>query len=303
VSANGTLAYLPGGLWVTKRAIVRVTRDGDIQPLDIEPGPYVHAVLSPDARRLAVTDFRNGRVDVVVHDLSRGVATPVPLDAMNAYPVWGPDSRELLFDTARKGPWDLYRYTVDGGVLPQPLLEDTTDQIPLDWSPNGRFIVWEENYSSISALDLQQQGKRTVVVSTDASGASVSPDSRWIAYSTGVSGRDEILVRRFPDGTRDYRVSAEGGVYPLWSGDGHEILYRRGDAVLAVSVHPSGDELTADRPHVLFRESSLLEPGSDGWSYDRTTDTFIMVQRGDREISRDSIVVVLHGVPLGNSMP
>ena len=292
-SENGTLAYLPGSLWVTGRSVVRITRGGEIQPLDIEPGPYVHAALSADGQQLAATQFHGGRVNVVIHDLARGVATAIPLDAMNAYPVWGPDSREILFDTAQKGPWDLHRFAIDGSQPPRPLLEDATDQIPLAWSSDGRWVVWNENYSSIQAMDLQSEGERHVVVAADPLGAALSPDGRWIAYAAELSGRTEILVRRFPDGTRDFRVSAEGGGFPLWGRDGREILYRRGDAVLAVAVGLSGDELTADRPRVLFREPSLLEADRHVWSYDRTTDTLVMIRRGDREISRDRFVVVL----------
>jgi serine/threonine-protein kinase len=292
-SDEGTLAYLPGSLWVTRRAIVRVDREGAIEPLDIEPGPYVHAAISPDGSRLATTEFRGGRVNVVIHDLSRGVTTPVPLDAMNAYPVWGPDSREILFDTAQKGPWDVHRFEVDGSLPPQGVLEDATDQIPWDWSTDGRYVVWDENYSSLHAMDLHDEREPTVVATAGTQGASLSPDARWIAYATEIAGRNEVLVRRFPDGERDVRVSAEGGSYPLWGRDGREILYRRGDAVIAAGVSVSGDTLTVDRPRILFRERSLLEAGRHLWSYDRTTDTFVVVQRGDREISRDRFVVVL----------
>jgi len=292
-SQNGTLVYVPGSLWVTKRSIVRVDREGSIQPFDIEPGPYVHVALSPDAQRVALTEFRNGRVNVVAHDLSRGVTTPVPLDAMNAYPVWGPDSRTLLFDTAQKGPWDVHRFALDGGSTTQPLVEDATDQIPWDWSTDGRHIVWEENYSALHALDMRGDDAPMVIVPVGTSGASLSPDARWIAYGSDASGRSEILVRRFPDGTRDIRVSAEGGSYPLWGRDGREILYRRGDAVLAVDVRVTGDDLTPGRPRVLFRDNSLLVPQRHNWSYDRTTDTFVMVQRGDHEMRRDGFVVVL----------
>jgi hypothetical protein len=51
--------------------------------------------------------------------------------------------------------------------------------------------------------------------------------------------------------------------------------------------------LTPGRPRVLFRDKSLREPSRHSWSYDRTTDTFIMIQRGDQEITRDRFVVVL----------
>jgi hypothetical protein len=173
------------------------------------------------------------------------------------------------------------------------MIADATDQIPLDWSADGRFIVWDENYVEIHAMDLHEDGARTAVVSAGAQGASLSPDSRWMAYGNEVSGRSEVLVRRFPDGQRDYRVSVEGGAYPRWGRDGREILYRRGDAVLSASVRESNGELIVERPRVLFRSKQLLETNRHNWGYDATTDSLIMILRGEHEIRRDGFVVVL----------
>ena len=44
---------------------------------------------------------------------------------------------------------------------------------------------------------------------------------------------------------------------------------------------------------MLFHGKSFLEPDRDRWSYDRTTDTLVMIQRGDHEVNRDRFVVVL----------
>jgi Tol biopolymer transport system component len=291
-SGTGTLVYLPGGLWTTERAIVRVSRQGAVEPLDVEPGAYVHAAISPDGKRLAVTEFESGRANVRIHDLSPGVDTAVPLAAVNAYPVWSPDGSEILFVTARKGPWDIYRYPIDGSSKPEVFLEGSPDQIPLAWSPDGRFVLWEENYVGVGSMDLQGDRTPTILLPEDSEGVSISLDSRWIAFGTSVSGQQEVLVRSFPDGTRSYQVSIDGGGYPLWSRDGRELLYRRGEAVLAVSIRVVGDELVAERPRELFH-GDFVEPERHHWSYDPTTDELIMIRRGEHEISRDRFVVVL----------
>ncbi len=99
-------------------------------------------------------------------------------------------------------------------------------------------------------------------------------------------------MRRFPDGARDYRVSIDGGETPLWSRDGRELLYRRGDAVLAASLRIVGDEISAERPRELFR-GDYVSSENHTWSYDPTTDELIMIRRGEHEISRDRFVVVI----------
>jgi len=293
VSENGTLAYLPGGLWTTKRAVVRVSRQGEVEPLEIEPGAYLNVAMSPDGRRLAVTEFENGDTNVLIRDLERGIDTPLPLDAVNAYPVWSPDGSEIVFDTALEGPWDIYRFDVEGGSEPEVLVEGSPDQIPLAWSPDGRFLLWEDAYAEVRMMDLLGDRTHETLLPADSQGVSISPDSRWVAFNLRVSGRQEVMVRGFPDGTRDYRVSTDGGAYPLWSRDGRELLYRRGGAVISASIRVDGDEIIAGRPRELFRGNYISSNDRLQWSYDPTTDELIMIRNGEHEISRDRFVVVL----------
>jgi Tol biopolymer transport system component len=293
VSENGTLIYLPGGLWTTEREIVRVSREGEVEPLEIEPGAYLNVAMSPDGRRLAVTEFSNGDTNVVIRDLERGIDTPLPLDAVNAYPVWNPDGSEIVFDTALKGPWDIYRFAVEGGSEPEALIEGTPDQIPLAWSPDGRFLVWEDDYAEVRMMDLRGDREPRSLLPNDSEGVAISPDSRWIAFSSRISGRKEVVVRAFPEGTREFRVSIDGGAYPLWSREGRELFFRRGDAVLAASIRVEGDGIVAGRPRELFRGELIHAGDRHQWSYDPTTDELIMIRNGKDEISRHRLLVVL----------
>jgi serine/threonine protein kinase/Tol biopolymer transport system component len=294
VSGNGVLAYLPGGLWSTKRTIVRVSRQGSVEPMDIEPGAYLNVAMSPDGKRMAMTEFENGKTNVLIRDLARGVDTRLPMDAVNTFPVWNPDGSEIVFDTARHGPWDIYRWPVDGSSEPEPLVEETPDQIPLAWSPDGRFLLWQEAYAEIRVMDLLGDGSsKTLLSNSNAQGLSISPDSRWVAFDAWVSGQKEVLVRRFPDGVRDYQVSIDGGEFPLWSRDGRELQFRRGDAVLAASIRIVGDEIVAEHPRELFRGDYVNQNDPHEWSYDPTTDELIMIRKGDHELARDRFVVLI----------
>ena len=290
VSDNGALVYLPGGLWSTKRTISRVSRQGVVEPLDIEPGAYLHVAMSPDGKRLAMTKFENGNTNVLIRDLARGVDTRLPLDATNGFPVWNPDGTEIVFVTALKGPWDIYRFKVDGSAEPEMLVQGSSDQVPLAWSPDGRFVVWQES-PEIRAIDLLGDPTPKTLFPY-SSGVSISPDSRWVAFEVEISGQSEVQVRGFPDGNRDYRISIDGGRFPLWSRDGRELFFRRGDAVLVASIRITGDELVAERPRELFRGNFISPTDRLEWSYDPTTDELIMIGKGDHEISRDRFVVV-----------
>jgi Tol biopolymer transport system component len=64
----------------------------------------------------------------------------------------------------------------------------------------------------------------------------VSPDGRWLAYSSDESGRDEVYVQPFPEGGRRWQVSRSGGVFPRWRGDGRELFFYAGDTLSAAAI-------------------------------------------------------------------
>jgi serine/threonine protein kinase len=54
----------------------------------------------------------------------------------------------------------------------------------------------------------------------------VSPDGRWLAYVSDVSGTLEVFVRPFADrGGSRTQVSSGGGVGPVWTPAGDELIY------------------------------------------------------------------------------
>ena len=66
--------------------------------------------------------------------------------------------------------------------------------------------------------------------------ARLSPDGRWLAYVSDVSGRNEIYVRPYPTPGGQFPISTDGGSEPIWSRDGRELFYRNGNKMMAVAV-------------------------------------------------------------------
>jgi WD40-like Beta Propeller Repeat len=55
-----------------------------------------------------------------------------------------------------------------------------------------------------------------------------SPDGRWVAYTTRVdraAAIRQVFVQSYPDFKAKYQISEEGGVAPLWSPKGTQLLY------------------------------------------------------------------------------
>jgi serine/threonine-protein kinase len=84
-----------------------------------------------------------------------------------------------------------------------------------------------------------------------------SPDGRYVAYQSNESGRPEVYVREFPDGTGRLQVSENGGASARWRRNGKELYYKEGNTLVAVPV--SVDPVfSVDGPPVkLFRASSF----------------------------------------------
>ena len=72
----------------------------------------------------------------------------------------------------------------------------------------------------------------------------LSPDGRWLAYTSNESGVAEVYVVAFRGGQGKWQVSASGGEQPRWSKDGKELYYLDPTfSVLAVPVKDAGGAL------------------------------------------------------------
>jgi Tol biopolymer transport system component len=55
--------------------------------------------------------------------------------------------------------------------------------------------------------------------------AQLSPDGKYLAYVSDVTGRSEVYVRLLLDAQHPTKISDRGGVQPRWRRDGKELFY------------------------------------------------------------------------------
>jgi Tol biopolymer transport system component len=160
--------------------------------------------------------------------------------AIENAPVWSPDGSRIAFRSNRKGVNDLFEKPASGAVDEQPLLVTPQAKSPLDWSRDGRFLLYSvqdpKTGSDLWALPLTGERKPFAVVQTafDEIEGQLSPDGRWLAYASNESGRYDIYVRTFPESGGKWQVSVAGGAQPRWRRDGHELFYVAPDGRLMV---------------------------------------------------------------------
>ncbi len=108
----------------------------------------------------------------------------------------------------------------------------------------------------------------------------LSPNGRWMAYVSSVTGRPEVYVSPFPDvGSGRQLVSTAGGVEPVWAHSGRELFYRNGANEL-VAVQVTADEtFTVGQQDVLFSLATFL-PGNGHPQYVVSPDDqrFVMLR-------------------------
>ena len=95
----------------------------------------------------------------------------------------------------------------------------------------------------------------------------LSPDGRWLAYTTNESGTFQIVVRTFPDPSKgEWQVTAKGGVEPKWRRDGRELYFIGLDAKLMAVPIKAANVFDPGQPAPLF-QTPFRVPGNPTLSY------------------------------------
>jgi serine/threonine protein kinase len=323
VSENGLLAYLrpwQGQLTWFDRTGRRLGTVG-------EPGHYgIWVGLSPDGKQAAATrlDPSTETYTIWLIDLARGISSRFMSGSTDARyywrrsPLWSPDGARIVFSTAsddsrqrlhvlEKGGvrhMDLYEKDARGGSKEVLLLKSDRDKFATNWSPDGRFVLYEQasDYQEASPgtaptgstlWSLPLSGDRKPVPLPGEPGI-LSPNGKWIAYLSDESGQSEIYVRSFVGAEASlkdrangkWRISTGGGMNPHWRRDGREVFYRTGDGKMMAVEVSTGPTLEPGVPRPLFDL-----PASQYDDFDVTADgqRFLMFTRV--EGSSSAIVV------------
>jgi eukaryotic-like serine/threonine-protein kinase len=302
-SAEGSLAYVPGGARVGNRTLVWVDREGASQPLSAPPRAYTDPRLSPDGQRVAF-GIQGTNSGVWLYELARGTLTRSIESGDNTFPIWTPDGKHLTF-TSRSTPTgslNLYWISVDGSGAAESLAMSENAQVPGSWSPDGQVLAFsEENPTTgwdIWVLRLGGDRQRQPLLQTPSNEQApmFSPDGRWLAYQSDESGRDEVYVRAFPDSAGRSQVSTDGGSGPVWGRNGRELFYQNGDKMMAAAVQTQKSTFVAARPKLLFEGHYETDVYPSYANYDVGLDgqRFLMIKTSEEERAATQINVVLN---------
>lgn len=161
-----------------------------------------------------------------------------------------------MFSSERDGPvFNLYEKASSGAGDGGLVLKSNEDKSAQDWSLDGRFLLYSiavngrRSFAPPASHDLwvlpltagDHRPELYLKIEFNETQGRFSPDSRFVAYASDASGRNEIYeiyVQPFPTASDGkWKVSTSGGIAPRWGRDGKELFYISADSqMMAVEV-------------------------------------------------------------------
>jgi Tol biopolymer transport system component len=187
----------------------------------------------------------------------------------------------------------------DGTGAPHLLLSSSFNFGQAVESRDGRWLLLRRVINESGSGDIfgLKAGDSTLVPLLTSSAREVSPalspDGRWLAYSSTESGTAEIYVRPFPEvASARWQVSTSGGSEPLWAHSGRELFYLNGHREMVSADIRPGADFVVGQQRILF-PAVAYSGGGTYPNYDVTPDDrrFVMV-RGVTAAGESELILV-----------
>jgi Tol biopolymer transport system component len=290
VARNGTLVYVPAV--GSQRQLVWVDRKGREEPTGAPLRAYTQPRISPDGNRVAV-DVYDQENDIWIWDLARETLTRLTFDpGLDRVPVWTPDGKRIIFSSDRGGVMNLYWQAADTSGMADRLTTSSNTQLVSSASRDGSVLFQE--YRPNTAWDVMTLGLSPTPAPTvsrppqplvqtlfNQIGSRISPNGRWVSYTSGETKMAQIFVRPFPNGDAgQWQVTTNGGTRAVWArDDGRELFYQVNGAMMVVPVRTDDSTFSAGNPTKLF-DAAPYYFGIAGHTYDVAPDgqRFLMIK-------------------------
>ncbi len=312
VSTSGTLVYRSAEGSALSQ-LVWVTRSGEVSLLDPEwvaellPGGNYGWRLSPDDSRLAISLRTDGNDDIWIKVMPDGPLSRLTFDpAGDMMPQWKPDGETIIFGSRRAGDLDLWSKRADGVGQPEVLVDLERGIVFGFWSADEEWLVLRAagRAGFLGARDILaiRPGVDTVprlLMASEYSeqGPALSPDGRWLAYSSDETTRDEVFVRPFPDvAGGKWQISTEGGIRPLWAHSGDELFFvnPQTNEMMVAEIETESGFQWETRTLFTFPSRYRVRVNSDFYDIDSADERFLMARPySDGQDGSDGVQLIL----------
>jgi serine/threonine-protein kinase len=285
IADSGAVVFVPGDPAGGERKMAWIDSKGAVTPIDAPTALYSDPHVSPDGRRVSLSvSVGSSTRDLHVIDTQRGTSSRLTFGGENRTALWSPDGTRLVYITVdrTRNVSTVMRTSADGTGAPEALGEIDGQAYAEDLTPDTGELVLSANPStaggrfSVFRMALQKGAKPVRVASAangDVSMSALSPDRRWLAYTSSESGRNEIYVQSFASGGGRSQVSNAGGAEPRWAPDGRALYYAQADSLVRVPIE-AGATFSPGKAQTLF--GGLMPPVTD------SGQTYAVSPKGER---------------------
>ena len=304
---DGSLVYVAGEPGIgTLRSLVWVDREGREEPVAADPQPYTSVQLSPDDQQVLTRVLSGSAADLFVYHLAQDTPRLFASNSgFNNYPIWTPDGGRILWSSDQYDSNIVWK-AADGTGQVERLTTSENFQVPFSWSADGQTLVMVEQRPEtgidIGLLSMDGDPAIDWLLESDSDEVypDVSPDGRWMAYTTDESGQHEVFVTPFPNaGNERWKVSQDGGLTPQWGPDSRELFFQTIDGAIMVAANETDPTFTPGTPVPVSSEPYWIGPINTARAFDISSDgqRLLVIKEGattDATVEEPEIHVVLN---------
>jgi eukaryotic-like serine/threonine-protein kinase len=301
LSDQGGLAYQPAGVMTGGDQLRLATATGRTTIALPGRGPenLEDPAFSPDGRRIALRIVATGGADLWLLDRQQGTLERFTVGG-GSFPSWSRDGRRIAYTT----PSGIYVKPADQTGAAELVLKGN-GLSPGSWLPDGKSLVFQANgragtRSDIGLVALGDTTPRWLVASEFREAhPQVSPNGKWLAYSSERTGGFEVYVQPpTQDGAR-VQVSTQGGEAPRWSPDGRVLYYAVGSSIVAATLAPGLEFKVAGRRTVVENGVTDLNGSNVNWDIHPDGKQFLFI---DETLGVSRLVWILDWTELVRNM-
>lgn len=257
---------------------------------------FTRPVFSPKGDVVGVFAARDmGNYSLQLYDVKRGVATRAPLEGSVSAFGWTASGDSIVY---RSGNRDFYVRATNGDGAPTPPLTirdwTSASEAVSSWGPWIAFSGLHRGAMTnvdivVAHRDSLGKAQAYAATSFNEGEPAISPDGKWMAYTSNENGRMDVWLSAFPVATGRYLLSTEGGRTPHWSPDSRTVYFTNESMVFAVGIGGTS-------PPNIGKSRTLYT--RDPWgSFSISPDgTMLLITDRVREGDPHSLVINVRGV-------
>ncbi|MEA2570612.1 MAG: eukaryotic-like serine/threonine-protein kinase [Acidobacteriota bacterium] len=259
-AAGGTLVSLPGGF---NCHAIWLDANGHPAGEALPDAAYDAVRVAPDGKRAAmvIADVRTRVSDIFLADLQRRSLNRFTFDEQDhSAAVWSRDGHALAFAMDQNAPPYVFSQPLNGGPA-VALTKPGTIQIPGDWSSNGNVFYSSAEPKTMHDIFVRDANGRSRVwlqTPNEELEARLSPDERWVSYTSNATGRNEVYVIATDRRGDAMRISVDGGRDSCWSHDGRHVYFSTTHAIYAAAVVAHGDTIEVAAPVRIYDTQDVV---------------------------------------------